>query len=103
MDAPSGLRFSGDGYVHWSGRRGPGWFGDLARLVIAIPDGFAGSLPEARGNPDYDHELADEKRGDARLRRQNVRPDVQAERKQNPGDDADAQVEPEKRKEIAAE
>src|ERR1700729_3925744 len=58
------LLVDGDGYVHRSGRRRPRWFRRLIRLVIAIPEGFAGSLPEARADPNQYHELAEQKRSD---------------------------------------
>src|SRR5580658_1485822 len=59
-DARSGLRlrFGGYRHVHWGWRGGPCRFRDLICLVIAIPDGFAGSLPEARADPGEDHQLA---------------------------------------------
>src|SRR5580693_2662127 len=93
----------GDWQVHWFWCGGPGWCRDLVSLVIAIPDSFAGSLPEPCADPGEDQQLAYQKCGDDRLRIQAVHPDVQTEGEEQPLDDADTEINPEQRENIAAE
>src|SRR5580693_10795785 len=102
MDACLLLRRGGSGrHVHRFGCGRPRWCWGVVGPVIAIPDCFAGSLPEARADPDEDHQLAYQECRDVGLRAQLEHPDVEGEGEEQPGDDADAEVDPKQREKIA--
>ena len=64
--------------------------------MFAEPDGLAGALPEARGEPEDNQELREHESGAREIGRQVFDPKVQTQTDDNPSDHADTKIKPKK-------
>src|ERR1700722_62337 len=69
----------------------------------AVPEGLAGALPQTRGDPDQNNQLAEQKCGDVRFWFEAEHPKRQTQADKYPSDDADANIEPKQREKIMPE
>lgn len=60
--------------------------------MFAVPDAFAGALPEATGLPEDDEELREQERREDGFGTEMRHPDVKASGKDDPRDQANSQI-----------